>query len=233
MPGTETTVDTIKGPKAGAVTVLADEGSGRAFVTVVDDAQYLPLAHAVVSALRERARTILVQSRAIEPDSWRETAAAFESVLASLQIRQASFVGLAAGATLVQNVALERPKVVRSLVIVDASLRPHPSVLERFLDGIEARLPFGLPLRLGSKGFNVRAFAHRLRCPMLLVSTARASLFVSREMQTLGSVAPTAWHVRLSSRHESAEAHELAELLFAFQDTPAKCPQKNLQAEAV
>lgn len=233
MPGTETHQDTFGEKDAGAVKVLADEGSGRAFITVVDDAQYLPLALAVVSALRGRARTILLQSRAIKPDSWRETAAAFEAVLTSLQIRQASFVGLAAGATLVQSLGLERPKLVRSLVIVDASLRPHPSVLERFLDGIEARLPFGLPLRLGSKGFNVRAFAHRLRCPMLLVSSARASLFVSREMQTLGAVAPTAWHVKLNSTQESAEASELAELLLAFQDTPARCPQKNLQAEAV
>jgi pimeloyl-ACP methyl ester carboxylesterase len=225
MPGTEAVADLVQ--------VRADEGSGRAFVAVVDDNQYLPLAEAIVSALRGRARTILLHSKSIHPESWRETAAAFDSVLASLQIRQASFVGLSAGATLVQNLALDKPRLVRSLVIVDASLRPHPSLVERFLDGIEARLPFGLPLRLGSKGFNVRAFAHRLRCPMLLVSTKRASVFVSRELQTLGAVAPTAWHVRLHATEERAEAQEIAELLLSFQDTPAKCPQKNLHAEAV
>jgi pimeloyl-ACP methyl ester carboxylesterase len=196
------------------------------------------LAHAVATSVGQRARAILIQSAAITVESWRELADSFESLLSGLRIRQASFVGIAAGATLVQNLALENPKVVRTLVVVDASLRPHPSRLERLLDGIERKLPFGLPLRLGSKGFNVRAFAHRLRCPMLLVGTRRASRFIAQELKVLGAAAPTAWFVSLAAANDDvgvgddAEAKELCELILTFQDVPAKCPQKNLQ-EAV
>jgi pimeloyl-ACP methyl ester carboxylesterase len=218
--------------KNPGIRVIADKGTGRSFVTVIDDPRYAELAQHICLAISNRGRAIVILTEAIAPENWRELSQAFDLTLQSLQLRQASFVGIAAGATLVQNIALENPKLVRSLVIVDASLRPHPSLLERVLDELESRLPFGLPLRLGSKGFNVRAFAHRLRCPMLLVSTQRASIFVTRELQSLGSVAPTAWHVRLNAANEEAEANELCELLLAFQDTPAKCPQKNLQ-EAV
>jgi pimeloyl-ACP methyl ester carboxylesterase len=215
-----------------AVQVISDQGSGRPFITVVDDPSYLPLASEIATAVSQKARAIVIQSESITVESWRALADAFEGTLASLNLRQASFIGIAAGSTLVQNLALENPKVVRTLVIVDASLRPHPTKLERLLDGLEQRLPFGLPLRLGSKGFNVRAFAHRLRCPMLLVSTRRASSFISQELHTLGAVAPTAWFVQLSAASEVGEAQEMCELILTFQDTPAKCPQKNLQ-EAV
>jgi pimeloyl-ACP methyl ester carboxylesterase len=214
------------------VRVLSDQGSGRAFITVIDDPAYVELAQAISAAVGQRARSIVIQSEAITAESWRALALSFEQSLVSLNIRQASFIGVAAGATLVQNLALENPRVVRTLVIVDASLRPHPTRAERILDGIEQRLPFGLPLRLGSKGFNVRAFAHRLRCPMLLVSTRRASSFVSHELRVLGTVAPTAWFVQLSATSDQGEAQELCDLILTFQDTPAKCPQKNLQ-EAV
>lgn len=215
-----------------AVQVISDQGSGRPFIAVVDDPSYLSLAKEIATAVSQKARAIVIQSDSITVESWRALADAFENTLASLNLRQASFIGIAAGATLVQNVALENPKVVRTLVIVDASLRPHPTKLERILDGIEQSLPFGLPLRLGSKGFNVRAFAHRLRCPMLLVSTRRASNFISQELRLLGTVAPTAWFVQLTAAHDAGEAQEMCDLILTFQDTPAKCPQKNLQ-EAV
>jgi len=212
--------------------VVSDQGSGRAFITVIDDPAYRGLALAIAGAVCQRARAIVIESESIRAESWKALALSFEQTLAALSIRQASFIGIAAGATLVQNVALENPRIVRTLVIVDASLRPHPSRIERILDGIEQRLPFGLPLRLGSKGFNVRAFAHRLRCPTLLVSTHRASSFISHELRVLGTVAPTAWYVQLAGRSDQQEAQEMCDLVLAFQDTPAKCPQKNLQ-EAV
>jgi pimeloyl-ACP methyl ester carboxylesterase len=217
---------------SSAVRVVSDQGAGRAFITVIDDPAYRELATAIATVVSQRARAIVIESEPISAESWKSLAISFEQLLATLAIRQASFIGIAAGATLVQNVALENPRAVRTLVIVDASLRPHPTRIERILDGLEQRLPFGLPLRLGSKGFNVRAFAHRLRCPMLLVSTRRASSFVSHELRVLGTVAPTAWHVQLSAESDVGEAQEMCDLLLAFQETPAKCPQKNLQ-EAV
>lgn len=215
-----------------AITVLSDQGSGRSFVVVFDDHKYLKLARSVAGAIADRARTIVIESAPVTGESWRSLAAQFEAVLTAAKIRQASFVGVGAGATLVQNLALDTPKVVRTLVIVDASLRAHPSRWERIIDTIEAKLPFGLPLRLGSKSFNVRAFAHRLRCPMLLVSSQQSSRFIQSELRDLGKVAPTAWCVQLNSAGKGEEAAELGNLVLQFHDTPAKCPQKNIQ-EAV
>jgi pimeloyl-ACP methyl ester carboxylesterase len=215
--------------QAPEVKVVSDQGSGRAFVVVFDDPAYLSLVLSIGDAIAKSARAVILQSAPVTGESWRGLADTLGAQLTELKVRQASFVGVAAGATLVQDLTLTNPKIVRTLVIIDASLRPHPSRFERALDAIEARLPFGLPLRLGSKSFNVRAFAHRLRCPMLLVSTRRASAFVCRELHALGEVAPTAWHVEVESEGFSAESAELADYVLAFQDTPAKCPQKNLQ----
>jgi pimeloyl-ACP methyl ester carboxylesterase len=208
--------------------VHLDTGTGRSFVVVLDNQSYIDLALAVAERLASRVRAIVIESPAVTGDSWRRLAQDFQALLDSLKIRQASFVGLAAGATLVHNLTLENPKGVRTHVVVDASLRAHPSRFERALDAIEERLPFGLPLRLGAKSFNVRAFAHRLRCPLLLVSTKRAGRFISSELRALGCIAPTAWYVDLSGETLSDEASFLAELVMKFQETPAKCPQKNL-----
>lgn len=222
----------VSDTRRATVAVESDQGSGRSFVIVTDDVSYAGLVKAIAAVISQRARAIVIRSEPILAENWRALAEDFERTLVSLGIRQASFIGIAAGATLAQNLALEVPKVVRTLAIVDASLRPHPSRVERALDTLEEKLPFGLPLRLGSAGFNVRAFAHRLRCPMLLVGTHKASRFVREELKALGSVAPTAWFVDLTAVSDQEQAAELCDVILAFQDTPAKCPQKNLQ-EAV
>jgi pimeloyl-ACP methyl ester carboxylesterase len=134
---------------------------------------------------------------------------------------------MGAGASLAQNVALTEPKTVRSMAVVDAASRPHPSRWERVIDAIEARLPFGLPLRLGSGGFNVRSYLHRFRCPLLVVCTRRAGAFIREELRQLSILAPTAWQVDLAGVAAHEEAKAFTDTILAFQETPAKCPQKN------
>ena len=208
------------------ITVLADTGSGRTFITIVDEQDYLPFATAVAEKLSQRARSVLVMSSAVTASSWEALSRALSHKLSELNIRQASLVGMGAGATLVQNVALDQPKLVRSLAIVDSSSRPHPTRWERCIDWIEEHLPFGLPLRLGTSGFNVKAYLHRLRCPVLVIATSRASSFIQEEVRSMALRAPTAWRVSLAGTVE-AQIAELSDTLLAFQDTPAKCPQKN------
>lgn len=208
------------------IKVLSDQGSGRTFITIVDDESYLPFATAVVEKLASRARSVLLMSSAVSATTWESLSAAFSGKLAELNVRQASIVGMGAGATLAQNVALNQPKIVRTLAIVDSSTRPHPTRWERMIDWIEEHLPFGLPLRLGSSGFNVKAYLHRLRCPVLVIATGKASSFIREEIKSLSLRAPTAWRVMLSGPLES-QIVELSETLLNFQDTPAKCPQKN------
>lgn len=212
--------------------IISDEGSGRSFVTIFDATEYAELGRVVSQRISQRARSVLVVSPGITAQNWQLLAKGLTDLLAAAGVRQASFVGLGAGAALVENLALENPKMVRTLVVVDSTLRPHPSRWERLVDKLEEKLPFGLPLRLGSRGFNVKAYAHRLRCPILVVETRRASGFVKSELQSLSQTAPTAWHVALRAGDDQGDSVELSDLVWAFQDTPAKCPQKNLQ-EAV
>lgn len=211
-----------------SITVLSDSGTGRTFITIVDDESYLPFAQAVVEKLSQKARSVLLMSSAVTASSWEALSEVFGATLTDLNVRQASVIGMGAGAALAQNLALTNPKAVRSLAIVDSSSRPHPTRWERAVDWLEERLPFGLPLRLGSHGFNVKAYVHRLRCPLLVIATSRASAFIREELASIALRAPTAWRVLLSGTLESQIA-ELSDTLLDFQDTPAKCPQKNVK----
>jgi pimeloyl-ACP methyl ester carboxylesterase len=199
---------------------------------LIDDLAYLPLARAVARQMQETARVVIVASAPVNAGSWKSLSESLSLFIEQLGVRQAGFVGMGAGATLVQNLALSRPKLVRTLVCIDASSRPHPTRWERVVDRLEENLPFGLPLRLGSDGFNIKSYVHRLRAPLLVVGTNRASAFVIREMESLSRLAPTAWNVMICESDREQEAAALTETLFAFYDTPAKCPQKNLGAAA-
>jgi pimeloyl-ACP methyl ester carboxylesterase len=215
-----------------SVHILSDVGTGRSFVTLVDDDRYSALITSVSARISQKARSVVLKTPPVLVDNWRAIAKDMTDRLAALGIRQASFVGVGSCAALAEDLALSAPKSVRSLIVIDSPLRPHPTRWERIVDTLERRLPFGLPLRLGSKGFNVRSYAHRLRCPVLTVATARASHFVASELAALGALAPTSWHLSLRGKSETEEARELGDIVFEFQDTPAKCPQKNRQ-EAV
>lgn len=110
--------------------------------------------------------------------------------------------------------------------MVDSPTRPHPTWVERLIDRLEEWLPFGLPLRIGAKGFNIKAYLHRLRCPVLLIATGRVGAFVRSDLQMSALRAPTAWSVSLEGS-EDEQLEQLSEALLVFQDVPAKCPQKN------
>lgn len=213
--------------------ILVDRGSGRTFVTILDDEAYMPLAQAVTERLSMKARSLVIRSRTITAESWRDLSEKLVEMIAKLGVRQASLIGMGAGASLAQNAALAEPKTVRSMVVVDAASRPHPSRWERAVDAVEQRLPFGLPLRLGSSGFNVRAYLHRFRCPLLVVSTRRAGTFIREELRQLALMAPTAWQVDLAAVPADEEATSFTDTILSFQETPAKCPQKNVKERAV
>ncbi len=210
------------------IEVISDIGQGRVFIIIVDDLNYIALAHEIALQLSQRARVVTLLSAAVTATSWEPLSEILSELVVKLAIRQASLVGLGAGATLAQNLVLVNPKLVRTLAVIDSSSRPHPSRWERLVDRIEGKLPFGLPLRLGLQGFNVKSYLHRLRCPLLVIGTQRASSFILSELQSLASLAPTAWQVTVSDKDSQTEAAALTATILAFQDTPAKCPQKNI-----
>lgn len=209
------------------ISVVHDSGVGRPLLFVLEDGMYQEVAEYLASALSAQTRTIIIRCDVVTSENFEFLTEELLAALSHLGIRQAQFVGLGSGSALIQNLALHAGKIVRSMVIVDASMRPHPSTVERVLDSLERTLPFGLPLRLLSSGFNVRALAHRLRCPILLVGTRRTSAFIKRELRELSYKAPNAWYMDISS--EGDDSNELAGLISAFQGVPAKSPQKNLQ----
>lgn len=213
-------------PTSG-VAVVSDSGAGRVFLTVVDDLRYVPLAQAVASQLAQTVRSVLVASAPVTTETWESLSESLSAVLKELGVRQVSLIGFGGGAALAQNLALVQPKLVRILAVVDASSRPHPTKWERLVDGIEENLPFGLPLRLGTRSFNIKSYVHRLRCPLLVVGTKRAGAFVRSELESVSRLAPTAWHVMVVHDDTERESNELAATILAFHDIPAKCPQKN------
>lgn len=215
-----------------AVKIASDLGNGRVFMIILDDLGYLSLAESVARQIAERGRAVVLLSAPITVESWESLSESLSQTIEVLGVRQVSLVGLGAGATLAQNLALSRPKLVRTLAVVDATSRPHPSLCERLVDKLEANLPFGLPLRLGNNGFNIKSYVHRLRAPLLVVGTNRASAFVLRELESLATLAPTAWRVMICEEDQQREAAALTATILEFYETPAKCPQKNLGAVA-
>ena len=90
----------------------------------------------------------------------------------------------------------------------------------------EMYLPFVLPLRSGCEGFTVEAHLHNLRCPLLAIASERAATKVPNVVRSTALRARAAWRVALSGPIES-QIEELGDTVITFQDTLAKCPQKN------
>ena len=206
---------------------VSDTGSGRATIILFDDESFHTLVTATAESLREGRRILVVKIQAISGVNWEALHSALPLFLSDEKVRQASYICFGAAANLIQNLLLDEPKAVRTLVIVDAPSRPHPSTWDRLVDKVERFLPLGLPLRLGTAGFNVQAYLHRVRCPLLVVTTPQAGAFLQGDAEGVARSAPTAWRISLTD-DELAQGL-LSETIVQFQETPAKCPQKNVK----
>jgi pimeloyl-ACP methyl ester carboxylesterase len=212
--------------------VLEDDcGSGRVFCLLTDDPAFTALATDVRAALRSAARVVSLKAPLVTASNWQQLTVDLQSVVQLLETRQVSFVAFGATAALVLSVALEEPRFVRTLALVDPTARPHPTAWSSIVDRIESALPLGLPLRAAAKAFDARACIHRIRCPLLLASSPSASPFVRSQVQELSHKAPTCWTVSITNAANSGE--ELAVVLTAFQDVPVRCPQKNVESRSV
>ena len=207
--------------------VLRDVGEGRPLIILYDESRYSPLVESTAQSLSAKTRVIVLSCSSVTSKNWEVLADEFHSIVKEKKVRQASYVCFGATANIVENQLLNEPKSVRTLVIVDSPSRPHPTSWDRLVDRIEQVLPLGLPLRLGSSGFNVRAYLHRIRCPLLVVTTPFAGTFLHGDAAVVARSAPTAWRVSLTELE--LQQGTLSETILKFQDTPAKCPQKNVK----
>lgn len=198
---------------------------------VYDGPSYAEYASRVSESLRPGARVVLVETPPVDDRCWSRVAEELRELLRQAGLKHASFVCFEATCALVQFVCLNEPKQVRTLVMVDPSSRPHPRLIDKIVDRLERSLPMGLPLRSRRDVFDSKAYLQRLRCPTLIVSTAKANAYLEREAGIMAGQSPTAWAMKLKTSDEPAE---ISSLVTQFQSIPAKCPQKNeLQGRTV
>ena len=213
---------------AAGFAILSDAGSGRPFVLLHELGDSVEAPRSLAAALQQRTRAILIQTPRISDSGWEEQSAAFgeflsNGIFSGRGTRQASFVTFGACGSLVQSLALQELKSVRTIVFIDAATRAHPSDFTKLVDRIEHALPLGLPLRLKQTGFDAKPFLQRIRCPVLVVTSPAATPFQLAEAEVLEAGLPTAWRIQLPA---AGEPSALASLVLDFQEIPAKCPQK-------
>lgn len=205
-----------------AIQCVADQGSGRAFVMVSERGVYRRFGDEMVRALSERTRAVEFEIPSVSERNWGALSRALRGALAEKSVRQCSLVGFGAASAIVQQLLLLEPKLVRTLTLVDGASRAHPSLLMKIADKLEAFLPLGLPLRLKKSGFDSKPFLQRMRCPVLIVSTAQSSAYIKQQAELLSQRIPTSWRCALKS---GDQASELSKLILEFEEVPAKCPQ--------
>ncbi len=205
------------------IAVQQEAGSGRAFFVLYDENKYCKLARHLVDCLASKSKAVLIRLGAVHDRNWREMTKQIQLFSETRSIRQASVVAFGAAAAVAQNLALSELKSVRSLVLVDATTRPHPDMKSRVIDWIEQHLPLGLPLRRNSESFDSKPFLHRIRCPVLVVLSraGNSEKHIIDQAAVLNSLLPTAWRIDLG---EEDEALELGRLAVEFQEVPAKAP---------
>lgn len=211
------------------VKIVLDSGKGRAFIITFEGDGYIELAEKLAKLLTIETRVVLVKIPKVTDYNWGTISESLRSVVSNCGVRQASFVAFAGAASVVMNLALLEIKLVRTLVLIDASTRPHPRFIDRIIDRIEQVLPLGLPLRSSGKGFDAKSFLQRLRCPVLVVISRLADHFIIREAEVFRKSLPSGWVVKLNCDNKSScESDDLGRLVVDFQQIPAKCPQKNV-----
>ena len=203
-----------------------DSGKGRATLLIHETNGYGEflesfLLRATRTDEAQHGRLVVIQTPRISDDTWESIAGAFVELLNEKRVRQAQVVGLGAASTLAMYLALEDSRRVRQLVLLDASSRAHPSKWARFVGRLEQYLPMGLPFRSVSKGFDATAYLQRLRCPVLVATSPRASTYEKSEATRLLAAVPTSWGCSIAS------TKDLWDKIETFQSVPPKCPQKN------
>ena len=207
------------------IELRADADSGRAQIILVESSFYSALAHELFAVLSERTRTLLLELSALDSFNWRTATTALSDKLNEVKLRQATFIALGPAGAILQNLCLSEPKLVRSAVFVDASTRPHPSAWLKLLDRLERGLPMGLPFRAASPSLDARSLLQRIRCPSLVLSTAQADAYLREQAKVMSANLPTSWYFDLSEKNA---ADQIRDVVLAFEQVPAKCPQKNL-----
>lgn len=180
-------------------------------------------------------KTYAVVGQGVESGHVEQYAELIEQQFLSKDFKRVTLVGIGRGANVAQAVAIVFPRIVRRVILVNATTRLAPSKFVRMVDRIERFLPLGLPMRSSSTSFDSRPYLHRVRCPALVLTTPSADSFVRAQADTISQAIPNAWRreTRGEVSHDSEfVSSELTTLIREFLDVPPKRPQKNLARAA-
>lgn len=218
---------------ASELKLLSPNGSTSSILVIVPGA-VRDLRVARETAESEEVRTYLVQSSA--PNVWNinEHVERLMHDLSGERIKRATIIGVDSGASVAQAFAVRHPKSCRRLILVNPTTRVSPSVFDRAIDSVERFLPLGLPLRRLSKAFDSRPILHRIRCPMLVLSSPEASLFQLSQAEEIARRTPTAWHRKLKNPYHTDAGElsgELMQFVEEFLKVSVKQPQKGSDYE--
>lgn len=214
--------------------VLIREGSGgNSVLVVVPGAMTSPAqAHALLLREVESKFRIYVACGAVPTVS--QVCAYADALTVKLEesgIKWATVFGIGAGASAAQALAVRDPKRVRKLVLLDATTRPAPGILDRLIDRLERVLPLGLPLRPLSKAFDSRPILHRIHCPTLVLLSPGAGSYLRDQARVIAAGIPTAWLQTLEDPLSgSSLTTEVEHLMEEFLQVATKKPQKNVAA---
>lgn len=181
------------------------------------------------ATLLDRYRIIAPCAALPEVDQVERYTARLSASLEQGGVKRLTLLGTGAGASVAQALGVALPGIVRRVLLVDPTARITPSLGTRIIDRLERFLPTGLPLRSLGNQFDSRPQLHRLRCPVLILVSMRATLFEQSQARVIARRAPNARLQRMSTALLDASGRlssELLELLEQFNLTPAKRSQK-------
>ncbi|MCB0337690.1 MAG: hypothetical protein KDD62_15345, partial [Bdellovibrionales bacterium] len=157
--------------------VRNETGTGRACVCITVPGFSAAVEGAIVQELSKTEKVLVIEVQGNLHGQWREALDQLREILAERRVRNASYVGIAAGSSLALQQAIENSKEVRRLSVIDGTTRPQPTWYEKCVDSLESKLPLGLPFRRKSELFDAKPYLQRVRCPVLVMSTPFGSMY--------------------------------------------------------
>ena len=125
--------------------------------------------------------------------------------------------------------ALDHPKVVHRLILINPEL-PRVNKANKFCRVVDYLIPYGLPAAGIDPEREIYSRLHRVRCPVLIITSADADCWVKECSATMLERMPNCWGKKVPAgmtKPELKEFKNFAEILQHFAQAPLTRPQKN------
>ncbi|NMC63330.1 MAG: hypothetical protein GYA55_09205 [SAR324 cluster bacterium] len=221
------------------VLIEKKKGKGRPFIILLPEGKYEDGAEVLYDSLPDSHNVVLIKIQEVQVNTWLHSVQRLQELIELEGLRHFHFLAFGEASIFPEWYYLLNPKMFRNIIFVDPVSRLYPNKngfsdylefsWENLVDVIEKHLPLGLPLRGGSGHFDSNAYLHRIRCPVLIVSSPEASQGQREEASAMAIKLPTAWHKEISIQ-DGIKALPL--LVQDFLEVPARCSQKSNSSSA-